>query len=116
MSTITWTGLPQDQHPDIFLVPAEEIPTCFSVYLAEEMSWTYTLRVTFRRAYIADDGVETWIADGGWVMYYGRMQGPMPEDMSLERALKARRVCPTTVTVPLAGLVRMLLLGPDQGY
>jgi hypothetical protein len=94
----------------------EEIPTCFSLYLASEMSWTYTIRVTFRRQEIADDGVEKWVAEGGWVMYYGRMQGPMPEDMSNERALKARRVCPTTVKVPLYGLVKMLLLGPDQGY
>jgi len=113
---ITWNGLPQDQHPDIFLVPADEIPTCFSLYLAPEMSWTYTIRVTFRRAEIADDGIEKWVADGGWAMYYGRMQGPMPREISVERALKARRVCPTTVVVPIYALVRMLLLGPDQGY
>ena len=67
---------------------------------------------------MADDGVEKWVADseGGWEMYYGTIKGPMERDISPERALKARRVCPTCVVVPLSGLVRMLLLGPDQGY
>jgi hypothetical protein len=67
---------------------------------------------------VADDGVEKWIADseGGWEMYYGSIKGPVREGTSPERALKVRRVCPTRVVVPLGGLVRMLLLGPDQGY
>jgi hypothetical protein len=94
------------------------MPTCFSLYIAAEMSWTYTLKVRFRRDSIADDGVEKWIADseGGWEMYFGIIKGPMPKDTMPERALKTRRVCPTCVVVPLAGVVRMLLLGADQGY
>ena len=80
------------------------------------MSWTYTVRIVFRRAEVADDGVEKWVADGGWEMYYGTIKGPMPNDATPEQELKSRRVCPTCVVVPLAGLVRMLLLGPDQGY
>jgi hypothetical protein len=115
---IIWHALPEDQHPDIFLVPADEIPTCFSLYLGAEMSWTYTLKVRFHRDTVADDGVEKWIAgtEGGWEMYYGTRKGPMKSDTSPERALKFRRVCPTCVVVPLSGVVRMLLLGPDQGY
>lgn len=113
---IAWTDLPDDQHPDIFLVPAEEIPTCFSLYLAREMSWTYTLRIVFARSEIGDDGVEKWTSKGGWEMYYGTVKGPMRRDITNERALKWRRVCPTRVVVPIVGLVRMLLLGPDQGY
>lgn len=49
-------------------------------------------------------------------MYYGTIKGPMEKEVSPERALKTRRVCPTGVKVPLAGLARLLLLGPDQGY
>jgi hypothetical protein len=115
---ITWKSLPEDQHPDIFLVPADQIPTCFSLYLATEMSWTYTLKVVFSRAKIEQDGLEKWTSEteGGWVMYYGTIKGPMGSEVSPERALKTRRVCPTCVIVPLAGMVRMLLLGPDQGY
>ena len=79
---------------------------------------TYTIRITFRLAEVADDGVEKWTADseGGWEMYYGTIKGPMEKGVSDERALKTRRVCPTGVKVPLAGLARLLLLGPDQGY
>jgi hypothetical protein len=118
LNHVTWSELPEDQHPDIFLVPAEEIPTCFSLYLARDMSWTYTLRIIFRRAEVSDDGVEKWVADseGGWEMHYGTIKGPVQQGVPPERALKWRRVCPTKLVVPLAGLVRMLLLGPDQGY
>lgn len=49
-------------------------------------------------------------------MYYGTIKGPMKMGVSPERALKTRRVCPIMCVVPLAGMVRMLLLGPDQGY
>ena len=82
------------------------------------MSWTYTIRVHFRLASVADDGVEKWVADseGGWEMYYGTLKGPMEKDVPPERALKTRRVCPIGVVVPLAGIARMLMLGPDQGY
>ena len=115
---IIYGNLPDDQHPDIFLVPAEEIPTCFSAYLSQEMSWTYTLRIVFLRVEVGDDGVEKWTcnSDGGWEMYYGTIKGPMKMGVSPERALKTRRVCPMMCVVPLAGMVRMLLLGPDQGY
>lgn len=118
MNHAVWSELPEDQHPDIFLVPAEQIPTCFSLYLAGDMSWTYTLRVIFRRAEVAEDGIEKWVADseGGWEMYYGTIKGPVQHGVTAERALKWRRVCPTRLVVPLSGLVRMLLLGPDQGY
>ena len=115
---ITWPSLPEDQHPDLFLRTTDSIPTCFSLYLASEMSWTYTLRIVFHQSGVEDDGVERWYADsdGGWEMYYGTIKGPMRRDESFEKALRTRRVCPTRCVVPLAGLVRMLLLGPDQGY
>ena len=115
---ITWDALPEDQHPDIFLQPSISIPTCFSLYVASEMSWTYTLRVVFHLSEVEDDGIEKWFSEseGGWVMYYGTIKGPMKSDVSEERALKYRRVRPVRCVTPLAGLVRMLLLGPDQGY
>ena len=115
---ITWSSLPEDQHPDIFLPTADSIPTCFSLYLASEMSWTYTLRIVFHQSGVEDDGVERWYADseGGWEMYYGTIKGPVIRDVSSERALRTRRVCPIRCVVPLAGLVRMLMMGPDQGY
>ena len=118
LNYIAWTSLPRDQHPDIFLAPLDNIPTCFSLYLAAEMSWTYTIKVIFHRAEVASDGVEKWTADseGGWEMYYGTVKGPMQYKVTPEEALKARRVCPTSLVAPLAGLVRMVLLGPDQGY
>jgi hypothetical protein len=114
LNSVTWSSLPEDQHPDIFLVPSDVIETCFSLYHAAEMSWTYVIRVQFHRADIADDGVERWVADteGGWEMYYGTLQGPMEKDIPPEQALKTRRVCPTCVVVPLAGLARMLLSLP----
>jgi hypothetical protein len=117
-SHITWNSLPEDQHPDIFLRAADEIPTSFSLYLPSEMSWTHTLRIVFRRAEIAADGTEKWIADseGGWEMHYGTIKGPMRRDATSEQALRARRVCPTRCVIPLGGVVRMLLLGPDQSY
>ena len=82
------------------------------------MSWTYTLQVVFLRDEVAEDGVEKWTCDldGGWEMYYGTIKGPMNIGISLERELKSRRVCPTMCVVPLVGMVRMLLMGPDQGY
>ena len=80
------------------------------------MSWTYTLRIVFQRAEVGDDGVEKWISAGGWEMYYGTIKGPMRKDVTNERALKWRRVCPTRVVVPLVALVKMLFMGPDQGY
>src|SRR5271170_6467992 len=104
LNHITWSSLPQDQHPDIFLVPSDEIPTCLSLYLAAEMSWTYTLRIIFHRAEIADDGLERWTcnSEGGWEMHYGSLKGPMPQNVTAEKALRTRRVCPTCCVVPLA--------------
>src|SRR5437016_3652566 len=89
---ITWPTLPDDQHPDIYLIPSTEIPTCFSLYLASEMSWTYTIRIVFHQSGVADDGVEKWFAesDGGWEMYYGTIKGPMKRDVSPQTALRAR--------------------------
>jgi hypothetical protein len=113
---MTWTGPPLDQHPDIFVQTAQDMPTCFSLYLAKEMSWTYTLRVTFHREEVEEDGVERWTAPGGWILYFGRMVGPMAESIRSDREVKLRRLCPCTVMVPLDALVRMMLLGPDQGY
>jgi len=115
---IMWTSVPEDQHPDVVLLRSEEIPTRFSLYLSTEMSWTYTVQIMFHRQGIAADGVEKWISnrDGGWKIYYGIIKGPVDRDVSPEQSLNLRRVRPTCVVVPLAGLVRMLLLGPDQGY
>lgn len=116
---MSWSSLPEDQHPDIFITPSNTIPCCFSLYLAAEMSWTYTIRVIFELHEKAADGVELWVADsdgGGWEMYYGCQQGPMREGVPADLALRLHRVCPTRVVLPITGLVRMLFLGPDQGY
>lgn len=79
------------------------------------MSWTYTLRVVFFRASIEGDGIERWTS-GGWEMDYGTIEGPVERGAYQEHELKSRRVYPTRCVIPLTGLVRMLLLGPDQGY
>jgi hypothetical protein len=116
---MVWSSLPDDQHPDIFLTPTKEIPCCFSIYLAAESSWTYTVRVIFRLSERGEDGVELWRAEefgGGWRMWYGSRKGPMKEDVPEDIAVRLQRVCPTQVRLPLSGLVRMLFLGPDQGY
>ena len=67
----------------------------------------------------ADDGVELWVADSDgavWELSFGAQKGPMKEDIPADLALRLHRICPTRVVLPLSGLVRMLFLGPDQGY